>query len=171
VGNDVDTETLLADVVDREADAVHADGALDGDVALQGGRDGEGQPHGAGVVPALDEGAGAVHVSADEMAAQRRRRRQGAFQVDPIPLPKGAEGGTGEGLGGHVGVKTRGHEIRRGQADAAHAHRIADADGAVAEELGIDAQSAIVAVLLDGADASGGLDDAREHARDYALLW
>ena len=42
--------------------------------------------------------------------------------------------------------------------------------GAGAQELGIDAQAAIVAVLFDGADASGGLDDAREHARDYALL-
>jgi len=140
---------------------------LDRHITGKGRRHAKGESHGTGIVAPFQDRAGGVHMTAHQVSAQRRGRREGAFEVDPVTRPQLADGGAGKGLRRHVGVKARRAEGVGGQADAINGHGIANPERRLREHIPINAQTPIGTMLLEPTNFADGLNNSRKHARDY----
>ncbi|KAG1547899.1 hypothetical protein G6F50_013500 [Rhizopus delemar] len=113
-----DFKAFVIHFVDGEADAVHADRTLLGDVAAQRGRCGKAPALGARVFVDGQHLAEAIDVAADQMAAEAVGRAHGALQIDDRALAQLAQRGQAQGLGGGIGLEAAGVECDDGEADA-----------------------------------------------------
>ena len=150
---------------DREARPVDGDRALLDDVAEELGRRVE--PDAAAVALGLDaaDGADAVDVPLDVVAAERLAGPERRLDVDARARREAAERGARERLGHGVEARSAPSPTGdRGQAAAADRDRVAD--GRAARRLGrLDLEPHPVAARLERGDAADLAHDPREHAR------
>ena len=143
-----------------QADAVEGNGAFGYDAVEEGGGGTDEQDAvGTGMV-AGDEGAGAVDVAADEMAAERIARAEGTFEVEGGADGTGGEGGTVEGLAEDVEVEAAGGVGDEREADAVDGDAFADVGG---WELGAHGEAGGAAMVGDAFETPQLLDKSGEH--------
>src|SRR5438309_5713617 len=103
VGDERDLEEGLAEPCDRERYAVECDESLDDDVAPEALRQGKAEPRrAAALLAAGDQLRGRVDVPLHEMAAERRGRRCGGFEVHARSADRASERGPRKGLADDV---------------------------------------------------------------------
>ncbi len=153
---------FLARLDHGQADAVHGDGALLHDVPRQVGGEGDGDQFPVCGGLAGGDGADAVHVALDEVAAEAAADGGGAFEVDAGAGGEGAEAGAGEGLGHDVGGEGVTVVVDHGQADAVDGDGVA-VPGALGDDRAAQPEAGGVTELLDGGDFPEFFDDSGEH--------
>src|SRR5262249_15441194 len=114
----------------------------------------------------FEDGAGAVDVALDDMAAEPVTQTQGPFQIDAVAGPKFTEVGAAQRF--RPGLEAKRLTIARdhGQAAAVDGDALAERQLASQPRFGDD-EVASGAIGFDAADRSQGFDEAGEHGRHW----
>ena len=132
VRNEGDAEEGVADIDQREADAVDGDGAF-GDHQL-GEFGGHVEPHFHPLPFRLDarDGSEAVDVALHEVAAESGLRGEGAFQIDRIARLQTAQVGAGKRFAAGLEIPAIVGEFDHGETTAVDGDAVSQFDGRVA---------------------------------------
>ena len=163
VRDDGQREFGAIDRVHGQAGAVDRDRAFMGDVLGQLFRRADAEFDGAGVLFAGDHLADAVHVTAYQMTAQTRGRRQGFFEVDPAARFQVIESRAVQRLATDVGHKAVARQLNGCQANAVDGNAVAEFDVAQVELAGLYINPYIATFWGQCTDVADGFDNAGKH--------
>ena len=163
MGDDVQGKHRAVHTVHRQADAIHGNRALVGNVAGQLRRGFDIDAHRAGILLHLHDLAQAIHVAADQMTAQPGGRCQGFFQVHLAAYSDLLEGGQRQGLPGHIRLKSSAGQRRDGQADAINGNGIPQLHIGKIQRIALDQQGHVAPLRGHGRDLAHGFNNAGKH--------
>ena len=155
-------EPVVACLDDGEADAVHGDRALVDQVAAELGRHGHVDDLPVLAGRAGGDGADAVDVTLDDVAAEPGGRGDRALEVDPVARLDAGEAGLVERLLHDVGGPGVAVALGDGEAAAVDGDRVAQ-PGIRQHVLGVDGEPDGIALVLDPGDGAELFDDPGEH--------
>ncbi len=161
--NERDLEALLVHLVDGQADPVHADRALLGDVAQQRGRRGETPALGTRVVMHRQHLAQAINMATDQMAAEAVGRAHRAFEVDDGAVGQPTQRGQAQGLGRGVSLEAAGVECDDGEADPVDGDALAHLHVLERQGAHVEGEADIAAKGLACGQTADAFDDSSKH--------
>src|SRR3954470_493996 len=168
LGDERHREPVVAEVGDRERDAVDRDRALLDDVAQQRRIGVDDHDPREALLAHLAHDPEAVDVALDNVAAEPVGGTQRQLEVDGAVGLERAERRAAERLGHHVGAEqlAAAHPAG-GEADAVDGDRVALAQ--LTGERRLDAEAHAVARLVDAMHGAEVLDETGEHSRHHSL--
>ena len=165
MGDDVDAEDGVPDLVDGEAHSVDGDRALARDVAGELRRNFDLQAHGTSFFARGHDSRDAVHVSRHEMAAERISRPERRLEIDGRARDEIPERRERESLPRDIGGEGLAQPLGHRQAAALHADAVAELHPREVEAAAGDGETHIAAARLERARLSDVLNDSGEQGR------
>ena len=159
-----DAELVSIDRIDGQTHAVDRDRALHHQVPRQVRRGEDVQVACLAAHADRDDPTDAVHVSGDQMAAQRVAHGKRAFEVNAITDPPPAESGQRQRLGAEIRGEATRRPVHDRQADPIDGDARAERQ-AFHRQAGRDDQAARNRPVAQLDDSSNRFDDSRKHAR------
>src|ERR1700728_98487 len=171
-GDDGDVRDTFLPSRDGEADAVDGDGAFFRDIATLIFGDADGKPPVVAFRKQARNAADAVHVTLDEMSAERRVGGQRFFEIYEVAGFFLAEGGAAEGFAGQIGGEMVARKFDDGEEGAVYGDAVAEVDGG-GEICGIgqgDAEAATVCRQFERINFFDVLGDPCKHRENILGL-